>query len=435
MRTFAASALLLALAAAPAAAQPSAAQPGEELADRVVAVVGDSAVLLSDIQIEVARLQSAGQQVPTDPEGQAALARQILDTKIEDMLLLQAAERAGTAVADREVQEEVDRRVAQVRRNFPSEQEFLTALSRSGRTVQSYREELTREFVAQTKVQNFIRDRIRSMPRPAVTDDEAKAFFDRQRAQMGTRPANVSFQQAIVTPQASDAAKTRARTLADSILTAIRAGEDFEVMARRFSADSASRERGGDLGWFRPGQMVRPFEAAAYAIRPGDVVGPVESEFGFHLIKLEKVRGPERQARHILIAPEVTEADVAAARQRADSIAAAVRAGASLVELADRVKTPSEQVVVRHAPVDRIPPAYVTAVGAAGEGSVVGPFEGPGAAGRTGFVVLRITERQEAGSYEFADVADQARSRLQERRQVQALVDELRANSHVRIEL
>jgi peptidyl-prolyl cis-trans isomerase SurA len=435
MRTFAASALFLALAAVPAAAQIPAAEPGEELADRIVAVVGDTAILLSDVQIEVARMQSAGQQVPADAEGQAALARQIVDTKIEDLLLLQAAEAAGTAVADRDVQEEVDRRVSQVRRNFASEQEFLTALARSGRTLQSYREELTREFVNQTKVQNFIRDRIRTLPRPPVTDEEAKAFFDRQREQMGTRPANVSFQQAIVSPQPSDSAKARARTLADSITTAIRAGADFEVMARRFSADSASRERGGDLGWFRQGQMVRPFEAAAYAIRPGDLIGPVESDFGFHVIRLEKIRGPERQARHILIAPEITEADVARARQRADSIAEAVRGGASLVELADRVKTPSDQVVLRHASLDRIPPAYAAAIGAATAGSVVGPFEGPGPANRTAFVVLRITERQEAGSYEFADVAEQARNRLRERLQVQMLVEEIRANSHVRIEL
>jgi hypothetical protein len=145
---------------------------------------------------------------------------------------------------------------------------------------------------------------------------EGVGVHPQQRGRLGQRPATVSLQQAIIKPQPSDSAKAAARRRATEVLEELRRGGDFEVLARRHSQDP-SASQGGMLGWFRQGQMVRPFEMVAYAMRPGDVSGIVETEYGFHIIKLEKVRGPERQARHILIRPEVTPADVEAARAQA----------------------------------------------------------------------------------------------------------------------
>jgi parvulin-like peptidyl-prolyl isomerase len=98
------------------------------------------------------------------------------------------------------------------------------------------------------------------------------------------------------------------REKAQEVLKRVRAGEDFAALAKEFSSDPGSKDKGGDLGWFGSGQMIAEFEKAAFALKPGEVSDVVQSPYGFHIIKLEERKTETKDgkpqemlhARHIL---------------------------------------------------------------------------------------------------------------------------------------
>jgi peptidyl-prolyl cis-trans isomerase SurA len=431
-------AAFLCLVALPAAAQePAPLTPpaaGEELWDAVVAVVGDTVLLRSDVLLSIEQLRASGVDVPSDPDAYAALVRDVVDDRVTDLLLVQGARRAGVAVLQEEVDEAVNQQVQRVRSQFPSQEAFEEALAEAGRSLDSYRAELNRQFYDQTLAQRFIRRRTERMPNPVVPDAEVQAYFEAQRASLPPRPVTVSLQQVLVRPRPSPEALATARRRAEQVLAELEGGADFEVLARRHSMDG-TRERGGDLGWFRQGQMVRPFEAVAFALRPGQTSGVVETDFGFHIIRIDRVRGPERKGRHILIRADVTQFDVERARLRADSVTRAIREGASVAALAAQYETPAEERSVRGIPMDRLPPEYAAALANAQTGEVVGPFSMELGATGTAFAVVRVTERQEAGPARLEDVEEQIRERLREQRLMEQLIEDLRRETHVALRM
>lgn len=434
MRSLSALAVTL-LAATPLAAQdPAAPRPGApELVDRVVAVVGDTVLLLSDVQFELQRLQAEGRPLPDDPRQREELAQQVMESRINDLLLLEAAEAAGVTVSNEQVNEQVETEIRSVRQRFGNnEQALQAALERSGRTLDQYRQELAAQVRSRETIQGFVAQRLRNRARPLISESDIQEMFETQRDRLGTRPTTVSLQQVIVAPQPTDSARAAARREAEDVLKQLQEGGDFEVLARRFSDDPGSGAQGGDLGWFRAGRMVPEFEAVAFALRPGQTSGIVETDFGYHIIRVEKVRGPERQARHILIRPELTEADRQLARTRADSVATAIRGGANAIELGRRYDTPATEIEVARVPLPDLPPAYAAALQSSATGEVVGPIELQGPDGAS-WSVVKVMERAEAGAYTLDDLRDQIRERLQQQALVEQLVKDLRDEIYVSV--
>ncbi len=431
MRAFV-SVILSFVLATPLAAQ--AARPPEALVDRIVAVVGDSVVLASDVEEQLLRLQASGQTIPTDSQALDKLKRQSLDPLINQLLLVQAAIQDSVVVDDADVNAEVDAEIRRRQQAVGGPAAFQAALARSGMTEVQFRAMLRKEVHQNMLVQRYLSKVQRDRNPPPVTVEEMRQYLDARRSSLGKRPATISFAQVVVTPQPTDSARQAALEKARDILTQIQHGADFAELARHYSQDPGSAPQGGELGWFRPGQMMPAFERAAYALRPGQVSGIVETPFGFHIIKLEKARGPERQARHILIKPAITPADIDSAKARADEVVSLAQQGESMDSLQARFGDPNEDQRVGPALQESLPEPYKAELANAKEGEIVGPFQIT-TRGEQSWAVVKVTQLQDSGTYSLDDeqVREQVRKQLEQQKLIDELIKELREKTYIDI--
>jgi peptidyl-prolyl cis-trans isomerase SurA len=420
---------------------PGAAQgqftPGEVApVDRVVAIVGDSVVLESQITERLLDLRTQQVPVPEDPAELDALRRELLDQLVNELLVVQAAlEDSTIVVADEQVEEAVQQDIDQRATSLGGQGALQEALTAQGLNMQSFREVLRNQTRKQILSRQFMAKQQRTVRVVPVTEAEIRDFYEENRSQLGQRPATVTFRQVVIEPTPTEEADSTALAKADSILGLLLQGEDFEEMARRVSDDPGSKQLGGDLGWFRRGSgFVREFEDATFSLFSGQISNPVRTQFGYHLIKVDRVRGPERKARHILISFDMGPEDVDRTRALADSLLTRARGGEPLEDIAREYhsETVPDSLTVTMDRVSTLPPAYVTALGNGSAGEFFGPFDivsGP----QTLVGILEILDVRVAGEYRFEDLETDIRQRLQQQKILQQLMDDLRAKSYVEI--
>jgi peptidyl-prolyl cis-trans isomerase SurA len=179
------------------------------------------------------------------------------------------------------------------------------------------------------------------------------------------------------------------------------------------------------------------FARAAWAARTGTPIGPVRTQFGYHIIKVENVRGGERKIRHILIRPEIDQDDVARARELAEAVADSARNGVSMEVLARHHGLSDEPVRLPNVQIDRLQQGgygdYVPHLQTPVPGQIVGPFESQVRGQR--FVVLKVLEYSPQGPLQFEDVQEELRGRLLEQKGIARLVEQLRDEVYVDIRL
>jgi peptidyl-prolyl cis-trans isomerase SurA len=440
-RTFV-TAAVLAGAVAPLHAQDSAsyALHGDTAytVDRIVAVVGSEPILQSQVDEQVFTALANNPNVKLNTATDTARMRaQVRDQIINEELMVQAAKRdTAVKVTDQDVNASVDQLYKQARGRFSSEVDFQKELHQAGfASVDEYRRFLAdrqrRQLLQQALIARLKETRKLKPVNP--TESEMRAAFEEGKSQLGERPATVSFRQIVIAPQPSDSARARAYQLADSIARALREGGDFATAAKRFSQDPGSKDQGGDLGWTRRGTLDRKFEAAALALKPGMISNPVETSFGVHVIQLERTEPTAIHARHILIIPETTPANVDSARAFATRVADSLRHGASFDSLQARFHDESEEKVANDVPVDQLPPVYGQAVADADSVQVVGPFDLSSPDGKLKFAILEVTARRAAGEIVYSDVKDQLRTNLAENLATQRYLDHLRQSTYIDI--
>jgi peptidyl-prolyl cis-trans isomerase SurA len=405
-----------------------------------VAIVGDTPIPYSVLLQELNGFEQRGGQIPSDPDSVRLLERDLLQAVIDQELLVQAAERdTMVQVTEEEVQAAVDDIVRTVRDDYPSQADLVRALAQYGwADLDAYRiwvAEQQRRDMLQTALLQQLQNKGEITPRHP-TDAELLQAYEERKATFPKRPATVSFRRISVAAQPDTSAIAVALIRADSVRNAIVNGADFAEVARQYSEDPGTRQAGGDLGWFRRGSGLAPeFEDVAFRLQPGFVSYPVYTKFGFHLIQVQRAEPASVQARHILIAPTITEEDLAEARARADSIRQQLSAGASFDSLADLYNDPTEDRVLNDIPRENLPPSYQQVLQSAVEGSVVGPVVTERGNNRTSFAILLIVELRPEGTVTFDDVKDQLRSQLAQQGGIQRYLQTLRDATYIEIRL
>jgi parvulin-like peptidyl-prolyl isomerase len=434
--------LLLGCALAfPAAAAAQIGATDSRVVDRVAAVVGDSAILLTQVQERILQLGASGVPIPQDPAGLASLQSEVLISLVNEQLLIQAAVQDSMIVVDEEelddmVQQEWGSRTAE----FPGGQPaMIEALAEDGFTPASYREFLKAQLRMQRLQSQLIQRRSQSSRNITVSEEEVQEFFDQQQGQLPERPATVSFEQAIFQPIPSEEAKDSALALVQRILEMYRTGEEeFEDLARRFSDDPGSQRTGGDLGWFRRGGFVQEFEEAAYELLPGQISQPVETVYGYHLILVERIRGPERKARHILVAFDIGPEDLATSQQLAAATRTQVEGGLTL-EAATEGIGPAlalyDSATVATDQLANFPPAIGNALRVAVPGAVIGPVNAGGRPEAPSLAVVRVTAVREAGEATLEDLRDQIEARILQEKVLEEILSELRERIYVSVKI
>lgn len=430
---------VLALAVSiPAAAQQ---QPAtlSQVTDGIVAVVGTRPILWSQVMEVIGQERSRGAKLPEDSAGAVEFARNILTQLIDEEVLLQRASGdTSITVADADVAQTVDRQVQQVRSQFPSDQEFLRQLRQAGFGTQDEYRKWMSEQARRSELQRRLVQKYQSegkMVRVAVSDQDVNEAYERAKATFPKRPPAVTFRQLVIATTARQQALDRARAKAESLLAEIRRGADFEQVARRESQDSASREQGGDLGWNRRGELVPEFEQMMFALPPGQVSPVVFTQYGFHVIRVDRSKPSEVKARHILIKPDYAPEDTLRARARADTALQLWRGGAVFDSLVKRFHDRDEaEGSLEPFPREQLPQSYRDAIGTRAKGEFVGPF--PIADRNRGvpkFVVLQLTDVIEAGEYTVEEVRDRMRQQLSQERSFRRLIDQLKRETYVRV--
>ncbi|KAB7727990.1 peptidylprolyl isomerase [Rudanella paleaurantiibacter] len=265
--------------------------------NKVIARIDNYYVLKSDV--EETKQSYVGQNQPAPP------TCQILESLVINKMMLAKAEIDSVVVDDKAVDNQLDSRMSYMIQQFGSEKNIVEAYGKSLELLKSELRQQVKEQLLVQKMQQKITDDVKVTPR------EVKKFFESiPKDSLPYMPAEVEIGQIVRFAKATREQKDVLRQRLLDIKKRVQAGEDFAALAKEFSEDVGSAEKGGDLGFAKRGMMVAPFEGAALKLKPNELSDIVESEFGFHLIQLIETRGAEYHARHILLRPDYNRLDV-----------------------------------------------------------------------------------------------------------------------------
>ena len=252
--------------------------------DQKVAAINGTIITGQDVARKVAELKEnfARQGRMISDEQLPDFRKYVINGMIEEEILFQDSQAKKIKVD----QDAVKEALGNIRKGFPSEAEFDKALATNNMTQADLKQRISRDYAIRQLIDTQIADKVQ------ITDQEGKSFYKDHPDYFKT-PEQVKASHILVKldENANESDQTKAQTEIKDIQKQLKDGKVFSDLAREHS-DCPSKEKGGDLGFFGRGQMVGPFEDAAFSLKVGETSDIVKTKFGYHLIKVtEKQSG------------------------------------------------------------------------------------------------------------------------------------------------
>lgn len=295
-----------------------------QVVDKVAAVVNNGVVLESDVDglMQSVKLNAgqAGQQLPDD----ATLRHQILERLIMDQIILQMGQKMGVKITD----EQLDQAIANIaKQNNMTMDQMRSRLAYDGLNYSTYRNQIRKEMIISEVRNNEVRRRITVLPQEVDALAKQIGTQNDDSTELNLSHILIALPENPTSEQVNDAQRQ-----AESIVEEARNGADFGKLAITYSADQQAL-KGGQMGWGRIQELPGIFAQALSTAKKGDIVGPIRSGVGFHILKVNDLRGQsqsisvtEVHARHILLKPSPIMNDQQA-RLKLEEIAADIKSG------------------------------------------------------------------------------------------------------------
>lgn len=291
---------------------PSEEKPSGQVLDKIIAKVDNYIILESDLQkayLEAISQAQQGMETPT--------RCQIFESLLINKLMMAKSEIDSVIVSEAEVVIQTDQRFTMVLQQFGGDEETLIeAYGKTADQLKSEIQDAVKEQMVVQKMQGVITEGLEVSP-----NDVRQFYGSIPNDSLPFFSAEVTVGQIVKKPEVSQSEKDKVVEQLLSIKQQILDGDaDFASMATRYSEDPGSAAQGGDLGFFKRGELAPQYEATVYELKPGEISDPVETMFGFHMIQLLERRGNTFNSRHILRIPTPSESDIEKAERYLDSL-------------------------------------------------------------------------------------------------------------------
>ncbi|GHZ06386.1 peptidylprolyl isomerase SurA [Vibrio cholerae] len=277
--------------------------------DSVAVIVNSGVILQSDVDSALKTIKANAKQNKQPLPQETVLREQVLEKLIIDTLQQQEADRIGVKIDDNRLNEAI-KEIA--KNNQQTQEQLIASVAQEGLTYPEFREQVRKEMAASDARNALVRRRINILP--AEVDTLAELLAQETDATVQYKISHIQLQ----VDDGQD--KSAAETLANKLVNDLRNGADFAQMAYAYSKGPKALQ-GGDWGWMRKEEMPTIFADQIKMQNKGSIIGPFRSGVGFHILKIDDVKGLETvavtevNARHILIKPTIILSDEGAQKQ------------------------------------------------------------------------------------------------------------------------
>lgn len=396
---------------------------GEEVVDRIVAVVEKEPIFLSEVddalEEDLYVRSMRGEPLPKDSSELQALRREILEGVIERRIVIAKARKEGLEVTRTEVEDALDEWMADLMEAAGSEAAFNLELERQGMTLQDFKAQYRKDIEEQLLVSRFMTQAFRDV---AVDERRLREFYDSKYDSIPAIPEVVGLAHIIIIPRVPPEAEDQAIARIEDAVRMLEGGEPFEAVARRASEDILTRDQGGLIGTVRLEDLQPSLAEIAAGLEPGDISDPARTPYGIEIVKLDAKQGGAYTLRHIFVKIQPSRSDTARAARMAYEIRDRIAAGESFEALAreysDDPDTRENGGYVGEIEVDALDTAYRNALAGLEPGEVSDVVR----TGR-GFQIVKLVSRTASRKPNFDEAKGWIRNVI-EARMREALFDE-----------